>query len=218
MSHRRRPASSRPSAGRPPSSTASRRRRLVDGPRRRRPRAGHHEVPVTATLPAGLTLWSPPARRPCSVTVTERVPASPSPSPSPSPVGRLTDGPPVRHRWHPRRRERRPQADDGLRARPRGRAPARRSRRRASSSARTRGAPATCSSRPSPPGRAASASDVQVVGVVPTPALAFLARHGPFAGGIMVSASHNPADDNGLKVLDARASSSTTRSRTSSSS
>ncbi len=44
--------------------------------------------------------------------------------------------------------------------------------------------------------------DVHVVGVVPTPALAFLARQGPFAGGIMVSASHNPADDNGLKVLD----------------
>ena len=46
--------------------------------------------------------------------------------------------------------------------------------------------------------------DVHVVGVVPTPALAFLAGTGPFAAGIMVSASHNPADDNGLKVLDAR--------------
>ncbi|MEX1171584.1 MAG: phosphoglucosamine mutase [Chloroflexota bacterium] len=45
--------------------------------------------------------------------------------------------------------------------------------------------------------------DVHVAGIVPTPALAFLARHGPFAAGIMVSASHNPADDNGLKVLDA---------------
>jgi phosphoglucosamine mutase len=45
--------------------------------------------------------------------------------------------------------------------------------------------------------------DVHVVGVVPTPALAFLARIGPYRGGIMVSASHNPADDNGLKVLDA---------------
>jgi phosphoglucosamine mutase len=44
--------------------------------------------------------------------------------------------------------------------------------------------------------------DVHVVGVVPTPALAFLARTGPYAAGIMVSASHNPADDNGLKVLD----------------
>lgn len=45
--------------------------------------------------------------------------------------------------------------------------------------------------------------DVHVVGVVPTPALAFLARTGPYQAGIMVSASHNPADDNGLKVLDA---------------
>jgi phosphoglucosamine mutase len=45
--------------------------------------------------------------------------------------------------------------------------------------------------------------DVHVVGVVPTPALAFLARTGPYRAGIMVSASHNPAEDNGLKVLDA---------------
>jgi phosphoglucosamine mutase len=45
--------------------------------------------------------------------------------------------------------------------------------------------------------------DVHVVGVVPTPALAFLAKAGPYRAGIMVSASHNPADDNGLKVLDA---------------
>src|SRR4026208_318088 len=36
--------------------------------------------------------------------------------------------------------------------------------------------------------------DVHVVGVVPTPALAFLARTGPYTAGIMVSASHNPAD------------------------
>ena len=45
-------------------------------------------------------------------------------------------------------------------------------------------------------------SDVHQVGVVPTPALAFLAGEGEFAAGIMVSASHNPAEDNGLKVLD----------------
>ena len=44
--------------------------------------------------------------------------------------------------------------------------------------------------------------DVHVAGCVPTPALAFLAGSGDFAAGIMVSASHNPADDNGLKVLD----------------
>jgi phosphoglucosamine mutase len=46
-------------------------------------------------------------------------------------------------------------------------------------------------------------ADVHSVGVVPTPALAFLASAGGFAAGVMVSASHNPADDNGLKVLDA---------------
>jgi phosphoglucosamine mutase len=46
-------------------------------------------------------------------------------------------------------------------------------------------------------------ADVHVVGVVPTPALAFITGSGPFAAGIMVSASHNPAADNGLKVLDA---------------
>jgi phosphoglucosamine mutase len=45
--------------------------------------------------------------------------------------------------------------------------------------------------------------DVHVAGCVPTPALAFLAGSGEFAAGIMVSASHNPAEDNGLKVLDA---------------
>jgi phosphoglucosamine mutase len=44
--------------------------------------------------------------------------------------------------------------------------------------------------------------DVHSVGVVPTPALAYLAGTGQFAAGIMVSASHNPAEDNGLKVLD----------------
>ena len=44
--------------------------------------------------------------------------------------------------------------------------------------------------------------DVDVVGVVPTPALAFIAADPAYAAGIMVSASHNPAEDNGLKVLD----------------
>ena len=44
--------------------------------------------------------------------------------------------------------------------------------------------------------------DVHLVGVVPTPALAYITGAGNFAAGIMVSASHNPASDNGLKVLD----------------
>ncbi len=47
-------------------------------------------------------------------------------------------------------------------------------------------------------------ADVRIAGCVPTPALAFLAGTGDFAAGIMVSASHNPADDNGLKVLDSQ--------------
>jgi phosphoglucosamine mutase len=46
-------------------------------------------------------------------------------------------------------------------------------------------------------------ADVHRLGVVPTPALAFLTGEGPFQAGIMVSASHNPADDNGLKVIGA---------------
>ncbi len=45
-------------------------------------------------------------------------------------------------------------------------------------------------------------AEVRIAGCVPTPALAFLAGSADFAAGIMVSASHNPADDNGLKVLD----------------
>ena len=46
--------------------------------------------------------------------------------------------------------------------------------------------------------------DVHTVGVVPTPALAYITGSGQIAAGIMVSASHNPAKDNGLKVLDQR--------------
>jgi phosphoglucosamine mutase len=53
-------------------------------------------------------------------------------------------------------------------------------------------------------GAASMGSDVHVAGVLPTPALAFLAGTEAFAAGVMVSASHNPADDNGLKVLDSR--------------
>ncbi|MFH1474714.1 MAG: phosphoglucosamine mutase [Chloroflexota bacterium] len=53
-------------------------------------------------------------------------------------------------------------------------------------------------------GAASIGTDVRIAGVLPTPALAFLAGTRAFAAGIMVSASHNPADDNGLKVLDSR--------------
>ena len=46
--------------------------------------------------------------------------------------------------------------------------------------------------------------DVHRLGVCPTPALSFVTGDLGYGAGIMVSASHNPADDNGLKVLDAR--------------
>ncbi len=45
--------------------------------------------------------------------------------------------------------------------------------------------------------------DADVVGLCPTPAVAYLTRHGPYAAGIVVSASHNPACDNGVKLLGA---------------
>jgi phosphoglucosamine mutase len=45
-------------------------------------------------------------------------------------------------------------------------------------------------------------ADAHRAGVVPTPALAYITASGPFEAGVMVSASHNPADDNGLKLLD----------------
>ncbi len=53
-------------------------------------------------------------------------------------------------------------------------------------------------------GGTSAGADVHVLGVCPTPALAHVTGAGPYAAGIMVSASHNPADDNGLKVLDGR--------------
>ncbi len=46
--------------------------------------------------------------------------------------------------------------------------------------------------------------DVHRLGVCPTPALSFVTGDLDYGAGIMVSASHNPADDNGLKVLDGR--------------
>jgi phosphoglucosamine mutase len=42
---------------------------------------------------------------------------------------------------------------------------------------------------------------IENAGVIPTPAVALLTRMNSFAGGIMISASHNPFDDNGIKVF-----------------
>src|SRR5580704_10458822 len=39
-------------------------------------------------------------------------------------------------------------------------------------------------------------------GLITTPGLAYVARTGPFAAGVMISASHNPFQDNGIKIFD----------------
>jgi len=42
---------------------------------------------------------------------------------------------------------------------------------------------------------------VQFAGVITTPGVAYLTRTGPFQAGVMISASHNPYQDNGIKVF-----------------
>jgi phosphoglucosamine mutase len=39
-------------------------------------------------------------------------------------------------------------------------------------------------------------------GLITTPGLAHITRTGPFAAGVMISASHNPYRDNGIKIID----------------
>ena len=42
---------------------------------------------------------------------------------------------------------------------------------------------------------------VRYAGVITTPGIAYLTRTGPFVAGVMISASHNPYQDNGIKVF-----------------
>ena len=42
---------------------------------------------------------------------------------------------------------------------------------------------------------------VEFAGVTTTPGVAYLAKTGPFAAGVMISASHNPFRDNGIKLI-----------------
>jgi phosphoglucosamine mutase len=42
---------------------------------------------------------------------------------------------------------------------------------------------------------------VRYAGIVTTPGIAYLTRTGPFVAGVMISASHNPYQDNGIKVF-----------------
>ncbi len=52
-------------------------------------------------------------------------------------------------------------------------------------------------------GLTAAGVNVRLAGVVPTPAVAALCRSLPAAGGVVISASHNPFEDNGLKFFQA---------------
>src|ERR1035441_10025805 len=46
-------------------------------------------------------------------------------------------------------------------------------------------------------------ASVESAGIIPTPAVAFLARTRGFHAGVVISASHNPWRDNGIKLFGA---------------
>jgi len=50
-------------------------------------------------------------------------------------------------------------------------------------------------------GLARSGVDTRFAGIITTPGVAYLTRTGPFVAGVMISASHNPYQDNGLKAI-----------------
>ena len=50
-------------------------------------------------------------------------------------------------------------------------------------------------------GALSAGAECYTVGVLPTPAVAFLARHLEAHGGVVLSASHNPFEDNGIKLF-----------------
>jgi phosphoglucosamine mutase len=52
-------------------------------------------------------------------------------------------------------------------------------------------------------GIAKTPASIDDAGVIPTPAIALLVKNKGYAGGIMISASHNPYEDNGIKIFSA---------------
>jgi phosphoglucosamine mutase len=53
-------------------------------------------------------------------------------------------------------------------------------------------------------GACGEGASVTSAGIVPTPAVAFLTRTGTFDAGVVISASHNPYEDNGIKVFSGK--------------
>ncbi|MGE3508274.1 MAG: phosphoglucosamine mutase [Vicinamibacterales bacterium] len=53
-------------------------------------------------------------------------------------------------------------------------------------------------------GASGEGARVASVGIVPTPAVAYLTREGAYDAGVVISASHNPFEDNGIKVFSGR--------------
>ena len=53
-------------------------------------------------------------------------------------------------------------------------------------------------------GACGEGATVTSAGVVPTPAVAFLTRTGTYDAGVVISASHNPYEDNGIKVFSGK--------------
>ncbi|MDI1240975.1 MAG: phosphoglucosamine mutase [bacterium] len=51
-------------------------------------------------------------------------------------------------------------------------------------------------------GARGAGAEVLSAGVITTPGVAFVTGHGNFDGGIVISASHNPFEDNGLKIFN----------------
>src|ERR1700687_2435105 len=53
-------------------------------------------------------------------------------------------------------------------------------------------------------GASSEGAAVTSAGVVPTPAIAYLTRTAGYDAGVVISASHNPFEDNGIKVFSGR--------------